>query len=354
MNLDDLRKRIDELDESLLRILNERLEVVHAVGELKRKEKSVIYRPEREKSIIDRLDQLNTGEINRAAIEAIYMEIFAISRNYEMPEKISFLGPEGSFTHQVAEQRFGALSTYISLPTIRSVFESVDTNRVRFGVIPVENNQEGTVAETIEQIIAKDIKIVAEITTPIHFSLVSQQENTQQITKIYSKDIAFRQCKNFLSDYFGDDIPKVSVTSTSRAAELAAAEPTSAAICSHIAGKMYDVPVLFDNIEDSAKNTTRFLIVAKDFLNQKGDKDKTTVLAKAGHHPGALLELIQKFSNYGINLTKLESRPAPEESKFNYWFIIDFDGHYSDEPIQKILEDHADQIQLLGSYPKIV
>ena len=126
MDLNQLRQQIDELDTQLLRLLNERMDVVKKVGELKRANKSIIYRPEREKYIIDRLAGLNNGLLNRAAIEAIFLEIFAVARNIELPERIAFLGPEGSFTHQAAESRFGAMSEYISLPSIRSVFESVE------------------------------------------------------------------------------------------------------------------------------------------------------------------------------------------------------------------------------------
>ncbi|UZR94701.1 prephenate dehydratase [Chondrinema litorale] len=353
MDLNDLRNKIDSIDDQLLTLLNERMQVVKSVGELKRASNAIIYRPEREKAIVDRLESKNKGLLSRSAIEAIFLEIFAVSRNMELPERIAFLGPEGSFTHQAAESRFGATSEYVSLKTIKSVFESVDTERVRFGVVPVENNQQGSVIETIDLLGELDVKIVAEMPMPIHFTFASKEDRLEKITKIYSKDIAFRQCRKFIVDYFGEDIPLVEVASTSKATQLALENEGTAAICSHIAAKLYDLPVLFENIEDSQSNFTRFLIISKNFNNQKGVEDKTSILLKTSNNPGALALFLKEFEDVGINLTKLESRPAREGDSFKYWFLVDFDGHYLDDNVQKILKKHEDSIRFLGSYVKL-
>ncbi|MEM1137421.1 MAG: prephenate dehydratase [Bacteroidota bacterium] len=353
MSLDDLRGKIDSIDSQLLSLLNQRMEVVKSVGELKRATNTIIYRPEREKAIIDRLESMNTGLLTRPSIEAIFLEIFAVSRNMELPERIAFLGPEGSFTHQAAESRFGATSEYVSLRTIQSVFESVETERVRFGVVPIENNQEGSVNETIDLLGQMDVKIVAEIPMPIHFAFASKEDKFDKIKKIYSKDIAFRQCRKFLLDYFGEDIPLVEVSSTSKAANLALEQEGTAAICSHIAAKLYGLPILFENIEDSRSNHTRFLIISKHFNNQKGLLDKSSILLKTNDRPGALAGFLKEFEDAGINLTKLESRPAREGDTFKYWFLIDFDGHYEDVSVQKILKHHGNSIRFLGSYVKL-
>ncbi|NLR94252.1 prephenate dehydratase [Flammeovirga agarivorans] len=357
MDLLSLRNQIDAIDNQLLRLLNERMNVVKNVGELKKHEKSVIYRPEREKSIIDRLTVLSQddkGTLNHSAIEAIFLEIFAVSRNLELPEKVAFLGPEGSYTHQAAENRFGAMSEYIPLKTIKSVFDNVETERVRFGVVPIENNQEGTVAETIDQLCYRDVKIVAELPLSISFSLASNHDDLTKIKKIYSKDIAFRQCRNFIEDYFDEDIRLIQVSSTSRAAEMAANEEGAAAICSHIAAKLFQLPIRYNNIEDSQDNTTRFLIIAKDFINQTSGKDKTSILAKIGNHPGDLANFLEEFRQRDINLTKIESRPAKMKDIFNYWFVIDFDGHYKDDKVQDVMRVYKDTITFLGSYVKMV
>jgi chorismate mutase/prephenate dehydratase len=356
MTLESLRTDIDALDDQLLTLLNQRMDLVRQVGELKRSTNTVIYRPEREKQILDRLHGQNNGLLNRSAIEAIFLEIFAVSRNLELPERVAYLGPEGSFTHQAAESRFGAMSTYTALPTIRSVFESVETGRARFGVVPIENNQEGVVSEAIDLLLEKDLCIVAEAHIPVHFTFATQTENLADITHIYSKDIAFRQCSRFLNDSFdGLKAELVPVESTSKAAKLAAQQPHAAAVCSSIAAKLFDVPVLFENIEDSDLNRTRFLILAKDFQNQPSGHDKTTLIARLPNteSPGVLAEFLQEFNAREINLTKIESRPLRDGATFRYWFLLECEGHASEPALQEILNHHAAEVKLLGSYVRI-
>ncbi|MDI9857639.1 MULTISPECIES: prephenate dehydratase [Bacteroidota] len=358
MTLEQLRQQIDELDNEMLEILNKRMEVVKHVGELKKTTQTVIYRPEREKQIIDRLAEMSQGLLTRPAIEAIYLEIFAVSRNLELPERIAYLGPEGSFTHQAAESRFGAMSDYLPLPSIRSVFESVDTGRARFGVVPIENNLEGIVKETIDLLNETDLKIVAEVVIPVHFTFATKSEKLSDIKRIYSKDIAFGQCEKFLNEYFNgkDEEFFVQVDSTSKAAKLASQDEQSAAVCSHIAAKLFDVPILFDNIQDSSQNRTRFFIIGKDFVNQKSEKDKTTIIAKLPDDgkPGTLVRFLQEFENRGINLVKIESRPVKEGETFNFWFLMEFDGYFLDENVQHIMKKHESDIKWLGSYVKMV
>lgn len=352
LTLDQLRKNIDIIDDQVIKLLNERMAYVKTIGDLKRGKKEVIYRPEREKAILERLYQ-NEGLLTRAAIDAIFLEIFAVSRNLELPEKIAYLGPVGSFTHQAAESRFGAMSEYLSFGSIKSVFQAVDTGKTRFGVIPIENNQEGIVSETLDLLEALDLKIVAEVPMSIHFSFGSISDEVKSIKTIYSKDIAFRQCKTFIEDMYGEDISLIAVESTSKAAKMAASEAGTAAICSHIAAKSFRLPILFENIEDSENNQTRFILISKDFLNLKGKSDKTTILLKLGNQPGELADFLQEFHKANINLTKIESRPSKRQKTFRYWFLIDFEGHYQDEPVRHIMEKYKSRIKLLGSYPKL-
>ncbi len=353
MDLKELRNKIDAVDDELLALLNKRMELVKQVGILKRAEKSVIYRPERELEILHRLEQQNDGLLNKSAIEAIFLEIFAVSRNLELPQRVAFLGPEGSFTHQAAESRFGGMSEYLVLPTIRSVFDSVETGRAAFGVVPVENNQEGIVPETVDLLREKELLIAAELYLSIHFTLVSKADSIRDIKTIYSKDIAFRQCSVFLREYFDEnDVEFVPVDSTSKAARLAAGEPAAAAICSNISAKLCHIPVLFDNIENSDQNRTRFLILGKDFRNQPTDRDKTTIIANLPHTntPGVLFRFLKDFNDRGINLTKIESRPSRNGSDFGFWFFVEFEGNRHDPAIEEIMKKHEGDLKWLGSY----
>ena len=355
--LEDCREAIDSIDNEMLQLLNRRMEVVERVGEIKAESGGAIYRPEREKEIISRLIALSKeskGLLNASAIEAIFLEIFAVARNLELPERIAYLGPEGSFTHQAAESRFGAMSEYLSLNSIESVFNTLNAGRAKFGVVPIENSRDGIVGETLDLLSKSHVKIVAELYMPIHVSFATKARKIENITKIYSKDKGFGQCRKFLSEHGFYDIEQIPVESTAKAAILAAEDENAAAICSHIAAKLYGVPTMFENIEDESDNATRFVILS-DFKNGMSGEDKTSILVrlKDAVEAGALVHFLQDFDAQNINLSKIESRPSKDkEGGFDYWFYIDFFGHIDDIEIQKVLSKHTDEVTWLGSYVK--
>ena len=346
----DLRNKLDNIDNKLLELINERMHIVHQVGALKAKSGGAIYRPEREKAIIDRLEKINSennGLLNRSAIEALFLEIFAISRNIELPENIAYLGPEGSFTHQAAEGRFGAMSSYISVSSIKGVFREVNTKKVKFGVIPIENSSNGIVTDTITCLSEYNLKIIAEVVLDIHHTLATTCDKIKDIKRIYSKDIAFDQCRKFLTNMGLDEVEQIPVESTTKAAKLAAREPETAAICAHVGAKLHNLPILFENIEDKDNNKTRFFIIS-DFENAQSGNDKTSILVKLPDRQGVLVEFLTDFNNAGINLTKIKSHIV----EGNSIFFIDFDGHKDDEHIKPILEKYKTTVKVLGSYVK--
>ncbi len=348
IELKKLRDTLDKIDDEVLTLLNKRMETVHQVGVVKAASGGAIYRPEREKAIIDRLEAQSKnadGSLNRNAIEALFLEIFAISRNLELPENIAYLGPEGSFTHQAAESRFGAMSAYLPIGSIKGVFREVFNGKAKFGVIPIENSSNGIVSDTITCLNNYDVKIIAEVMVDIHHSLATTCDNVKQIKKIYSKDIAFEQCHHFLADLGLDECELIPVESTAKAAKLAIKEPDSAAICSHVGAKMYNLPILFENIEDEGNNRTRFLIIS-DFDNGQSGDDKTSILVQLPNEHGALVRFLNDFDQAGINLTKIKSHIVGGISTF----FIDFHGHKDDENVSKIFKDHEKSIKFLGSY----
>lgn len=346
--LKELRDTLDSIDDKVLNLLNKRMEIVHKVGELKAKSGGAIYRPEREKSIIDRLEKLSqkqNGSLNRNAIEALFLEIFAISRNLELPENIAYLGPEGSFTHQAAEARFGAMSAYLPISSISGVFREVDNKNAKFGVIPIENSSNGIVSDTLTCFNEYNLKIIAEVMVDIHHTLASTCDDVSDIKRIYSKDIAFDQCRKFLEDLGLNEVELIPVESTAKAAKLAIKELHSAAICSHVSAKMYNIPILFENIEDKKNNRTRFLIVS-NFDNGKSGDDKTSILVKLSNEAGALVKFLNAFDKAKINLMKIKSHIVEGKSTF----FIEFNGHKDDKEVKKIFEEHNSEIKFLGSY----
>ena len=347
--LKELRDQLDSIDDQLLKLLNQRMDVVHQVGELKAQSGGAIYRPERERAIIDRLESVNEGKLNRTAIEALFLEIFAISRNLELPENIAYLGPEGSFTHQAAEARFGAMSAYQPLASIKGVFREVKRKKAKFGVVPIENSSNGIVSDTINCLNKYDLKIIAEVIVDVHFAFATQCQKISDIKTIYSKDIAFEQCHKFLADFALDEVEHIPVESTAKAAKLALEHDNAAAICSHVGAKMYNLPIMFENIEDKDNNKTRFFIVS-DFENAQSGSDKTSILAKLPNTPGALVEFLTDFDKAGINLTKIKSHIV----EGNSIFFIDFAGHKDDLAVKEIFNKHEQSIKFLGSYVKEV
>jgi len=342
-----LRDKLDNIDNELLELINNRMKIVHQVGVVKAQSGGAIYRPEREKAIIDRLESLNEGMLNRAAIEALFLEIFAISRNLELPENVAYLGPEGSFTHQAAEGRFGAMSSYVSISSIKGIFREVDTKKARFGVVPIENSSNGIVTDTINCLNKYDLKIIAEVVLDIHHTLASTCDKVEDIKRIYSKDIAFEQCRKFLANFGLDEVEQIPIESTTKAARIAINEPGSAAICPHVGAKLNNLPILFENIEDKDNNRTRFFIIS-DFENAQSGNDKTSILVKLSDKQGALVDFLIDFKNAGVNFTKIKSHIADGNSIF----FIDFDGHKDDDGIKEILDKHKDSIKILGSYVK--
>ncbi len=348
LELKKLRDTLDSIDNEVLALLNKRMETVHKVGEVKAQSGGAIYRPEREKAIINRLNELSkvsNGSLNKIAIEALFLEIFAISRNLELPENIAYLGPEGSFTHQAAESRFGAMSAYLSIGSITGVFREVANGKAKFGVIPIENSSNGIVSDTITCFNDFDLKIIAEVMVDIHHTLATTADNVKDIKRIYSKDIAFDQCHRFLEDLGLDELELIPVDSTAKAAKLAMKEPNSAAICSHVGAKMYQLPILFENIEDKGNNRTRFLIISNFDNGQSGD-DKTSILVQLSNESGVLVGFLNDFDKASINLTKIKSHIVEGISTF----FIEFNAHKDEEKVSQIFDKYAKEIKFLGSY----
>jgi chorismate mutase/prephenate dehydratase len=350
MTLEQLRREIDRIDDRLLDLYNERLKIVQEVGRLKNSTGAPIYRPEREREILERLKRRNReqgGLLSDETIEALFLELFAVARNYELTERVAFLGPEASFTHQAAEKKFGATSAYLPIHTIKGVFREVADGKAKFGVVPIENSFNGIVSDTISCLSDYDLKIVAEVLIEIHHVLATKAEDIKQIKRIYSKDIAFGQCSQFLEDVGLDLVEQIPVESTAKAAQMAAKDPEAAAICSEVASRIYHLPVLFKNIEDQGNNRTRFFIVS-DFENRPSGRDKTTILVRLPNRPGALVDFLNDFKEAQIGLTKIKSHIVGGVSIF----FIEFDGHKADEKIRRIFEKHRDSIKFLGSYVK--
>ena len=351
MNLDDLRNQIDSLDSEIVRLLNERINVVLSIGEEKKKAGAEIYVPSRERAVFDKIKRLNEGPLPAESAHAIYREIMSAALALETEMKIAYLGPEATFTHQAARNKFGVSVDYLPTSTIGEVFDRVQNRSADYGVVPVENSTEGAVTHTFDQFATTPLKICAEIYLPISLTLLSNQPR-EEINLIFSKQEVFGQCRSWLSANMPN--AKLSpVESTTKAVQLVLETPGSAAIASVMASDMYAIGVLAENIQDIQGNTTRFLVIAPKYGPPTGD-DKTSIVFGVKHKVGALYDALSVFKTDQINMTKIESRPSRNKA-WEYYFFVDIDGHADDPKVARALDElqeHCSLMTILGSYPK--
>ncbi|MBN2020508.1 MAG: prephenate dehydratase [Sedimentisphaerales bacterium] len=352
-SLDDLRKRIDEIDTKLVDLLNERARVVIEIGKLKRQTSSPVYAPDREKEVFEKVAGQNKGPLPNKCLQAIWRELMSGSFVLERPLRVGYLGPAGSFSQTAAMLKFGQSADYEPIADIRSIFDEVSKGHCDLGIVPIENTIGGGVVETLDALVDSDVKVCSEILMVIHHNLLANC-NLDQIEKIYSKPEVFTQCRNWLASTF-KEARTISEPSTAKAAQKAAKEPKSAAIGSAVAAELYGLKIVCENIEDTSNNVTRFLVVAKEDARPTGE-DKTAIMFSTSHKAGALVDVLEVFKIYDINLTDIESRPS-RKRQFEYYFFADFLGHRSDERVQKAIEDaskHCLQLLVLGSFPKAI
>ncbi len=353
--MEELRKfrnNIDKIDDEMLTLLNKRAAYVIEVGRIKRARKSTFYKPDRERQILERLAKYNRGPFPNDALKAIYREILAASLALEEPLKVSCLGPLGTFTHLAALRHFGSSASFVPEDSIKKVFENVETNKAEYGVVPIENSNEGVVSHTLDMFMDSDLQVVAEIILEVSHNLLSRQSRRSKIKKIYSHPQGLAQCRGWLESNM-PGVPVAESTSTAKAAELAAKDPNSAAIASEIAARMYDLNILERNIQDSRRNITRFLVISKEFPHRTGN-DKTSIMFSIKHKPGSLYEVLLPFKRAKINLTKIESRPSKRKA-WEYIFFVDMEGHIEDKRVKKAVDaltENCLYLKILGSYPQ--
>jgi len=351
MSLEELRKKIDELDEQLVQLLNERARIVVEIGKLKDKTSRPVYAPDREKQVLAKIAQANKGPLPDRCLVAIWRELMSGSFVLERPLRIGYLGPEGSFSHTAALLKFGQSVEYEPVANITSIFDEVSKGHCDLGLAPVENTMGGGVIETLDALIDSDVKVCAEILMAIHHNLLGNC-SLEEVKKIYSKPEVFAQCRSWLSATF-KEAQTIPVASTAKAAQMAAGEPNAAAIGSRIAGELYGLGIVCENIEDIANNVTRFLIISREDAKPTGE-DKTAILFSTAHKAGALADVLDVFKRYNINLTNIESRPS-RKREWEYYFFMDFLGHRTDEQVQEGLGEarkHCLQLSILGSFPR--
>lgn len=351
MNLGDWRSRIDDLDNQILNLLNQRAEAALRIGDLKRRQDTPSYAPEREAEIFRRLVASNPGPLGAETVRAIWTEVLSGCRALESATVIAYLGPPATFTHQAARQRFGSAAEYRPVRTIVDVFEEVERGGAHYGVVPVENTTEGAVNVTLDRLTESSAMICGELALDIAQYLLSHAENLGEVKRVLSHPQGLAQCREWLNTHL-PDVPRGEVPSTAGAAEIAAGDRSAAAIASELAGRLYGVPVLRARIEDNRQNSTRFLVIGSQPAGITG-RDKTSILFAMRNEPGTLHRILEPLARLGLNLTKIESRPA-KSRPWEYVIFVDLEGHRESPPVAGALVEMAERtlfLRVLGSYP---
>ena len=266
---------------------------------------------------------------------------------------VAFFGLTGSWTHMAARRVFGADADFRENSTIAQVFEAVSDGSAQFGVVPIENSTEGGVNQTVDELLSRELHVHGEVVLDIAQCLLGLSRDLSQIKRVLSHPQGLAQCRRWLAEHL-PNAEQVASLSTTAAAREAAQDPHSAAISNALAGELNGLIVIRESIQDSAENATRFVVIAKSDAERTGH-DKTSLVFSTAHTRGALRQVLEIFDRAGLNLTRIESRPAPGR-RWEYVFLTDLEGHRLDPAIAGALAEldaRCSWARVLGSYPRV-
>ncbi len=350
--LEALRREIDSIDQRILELLNKRAEVALKIGEIKGRMGAPVYVPEREREVIGRIVSSNPGPFPNEAVKYIFREIISACVSLQRKTTVAYLGPEATFTHQAGVEYFGLSAKFVPVKFVEGIFEVVERGHVDYGVVPFENSTEGVVSRTLDAFMEfPKVRIVGEVYLRVSHHLLTLSGDVHGVERIYSHPHAIAQCRKWLASVM-PEAKVVYVSSTAEAAKMASEDPSSAAIASEMAATLYGLKVAVRNIEDQRDNYTRFLVVGGELPPPTGD-DKTSLIFSISDEVGALRNILSCFSDRGINLTKIESRPS-KKKPWDYIFYVDFRGHIEEDRVREALECLEKRcvfVKHLGSYP---
>ncbi|MFH1741285.1 MAG: prephenate dehydratase [bacterium] len=351
MDLGELRKEIDSIDKEIVRLLHRRGDCAQKVGQIKNERGDPFYVPAREKEILERLTQLETGALPKEAIAAVFKEIISACLSLQKTIRVAYLGPEASYHHMAGMAHFGSSSVFVPVPTINAIFTEVERKRADYGIAAIENSFEGGIAVTMDRFVTSPLRVIAETYLPIVHALIGCGE-LHEIKRVYSHVQGLAQCRLWLERNLpGAEL--IETSSTPQGVLQCKDDPTSAAIAGRMASEMIGVPILVNGIEDSSGNTTRFFVIGREEVPASRD-DKTALIIFIRDQVGALYKTLEPMKRHGVNLTNLVSRPTKREA-WQYMFFLELEGHIQDPKVQGALEEldsSSMYLKILGSFPR--
>lgn len=349
-----LRERIDQIDEQVLQLLNERARIAQEVGKVKEDvdTEGPVLKPEREAQIIRRLQSLNKGPFTTRAVEAVWSEIISTCRGLERVLSVAYLGPQGSFSEQAALEHFGHFVTQVQCRSFDEVFRSVEAGQADVGVVPVENSTEGAVNRTLDLLLHSPLKVLGERSIPIHHKLLARTPDISGVTRVMAHPQALAQCQGWLTANY-PHLARDTAASNADAARIASEDPTVAAIAGDTAAKAWGLSVVASGIQDDPHNRTRFLAIGMIEPEPSGN-DKTSVILAVPNRAGAVHDMLAPLARHGVSMERLESRPA-RTGQWEYYFYADLLGHRHDPVVKQALAELKQEVaffKVLGSYPR--
>jgi chorismate mutase/prephenate dehydratase len=354
-DLPALRQQIDAVDRELLVLLNRRAGLAQAVGAIKKREGSAVFRPEREAQVIDGLKTRNPGPLQTTSVAPIWREIMSACRALETPHRIAYLGPAGTFSEQAALAYFGSSIVRVPCASIDEVFRSTTGGAADFGVVPVENSTEGVVARSLDLFLTTPLGIIGETNLFVRHNLLRKTEFLDGISAVCAHPQALAQCHAWLANHL-PNVERRPVASNAEGARLASLDATLAALASERAAGEYGLHVVAPAIQDDPHNRTRFAIVSHPERHPQphaSGHDCTSLVVSVTNRPGAVHDMLVPLKVHGVSMTRLESRPA-RSGQWEYYFYIDIAGHPEEPHVTAALQELRAVCafyKLLGTYP---
>jgi chorismate mutase / prephenate dehydratase len=350
-----LRAQIDRLDGELLALLNRRATLAQQVGEVKKHEGSVAFRPEREAQVIDNLKRANPGPLRDDGVAPIWREIMSACRALETPTRVAYLGPAGTFSELAALGFFGSSIVRLPCATFDEVLHAATSGAADFGIVPVENSTEGVVTRSLDLFLTTPLSIVGETSLLCRQNLMRRDNALAGIQAVVAHPQALAQCNAWLSAHL-PQAERRPVSSNAEGARLAGLDPSLAAIASERAASEYGLHIVAPAIQDDAHNRTRFAVLAHPERHpspRASGHDCTSLVVSVPNRPGAVHDMLVPLKVHGVSMTRFESRPA-RSGQWEYFFYIDLQGHPEQPQVAAALQELRQVcafFKLLGSYP---
>jgi chorismate mutase/prephenate dehydratase len=353
--LADLRVQIDAIDKELLALMNRRAQIAKQVGEVKKREGTPFFRPDRVAQVIEKIQQANAGPLKNEHVAAVWREIMSACLALESPVRVAYLGPIGTFSEQAALKFFGESIDHIPCISIDEVFRATAAGTADYGVVPVENSTEGVVSRSLDLFLNSPLHIVGEVSLMVRHNLLRLYESLENIEAVYAHPQALAQCQGWLTTHL-PNAERRAASSNAEGARLASTNPAWAGIASDRAASQFALHTAAHAIQDDAFNRTRFAVVC---LPQTlpappaSGKDCISLVVSVPNRPGAVHDILVPLKVHGVSMTRFESRPA-RSGQWEYYFYIDLQGHPSQDNVRAALADLQQLCafyKVLGTYP---